>query len=81
MSLLTVSDGSICAGRGEQLHRQQSYCFQYPPGCSADEMEGGVETERFIKCVVIKRFVKVTLGLHCETDYVQSQKLNLSLPP
>lgn len=43
--------------------------------------EGGVETERFIKCVVIKRFVKVTLGLHCETDYVQSQKLNLSLPP
>lgn len=33
--LLTVSDGSICAGTDELQPPQQSYCSPYLPGCSA----------------------------------------------
>lgn len=38
--LLTVSDGSICAGTDELQPPQQSYCSPYPPGCSAGEDRG-----------------------------------------
>lgn len=39
VSLLTVSDDSICVGTDEQLLRQQNYCFLYPPGCSTNDAE------------------------------------------
>lgn len=37
LTILTVSDGNIGAGMDEQLPQQQSYCYLYPPVCSAGE--------------------------------------------